>query len=68
MVLEEMSELQKEICKAKRGKHDPDALVDEIADVTIMLEQLQVIFGLRNLVFKHMDAKITRLKERLTTE
>lgn len=68
MVIEEMSELQKEICKAKRGKRDYDALADEIADVAVMLEQLQVIFGLRNLVFKHMDAKITRLKERLTAE
>ena len=40
MAVEEMSELTKEICKIKRGKIDLDAMADEIADVTIMLEQL----------------------------
>lgn len=68
MVIEEMSELQKEICKVERGKRDYDALADEIADTIIMLEQLQLMFGLNNLVSQHMDAKITRLKERLNDE
>lgn len=66
MVIEEMSELQKELCKIRRGKDDPDALADEIADVAIMLEQLELMFGLSDLVCKHMDRKIVRLKERLS--
>ena len=65
MAVEEMSELTKEICKIKRGKMDMDALADEIADVTIMLEQLREIYGLNDAVFDHMDAKILRLQSRV---
>ena len=65
MAVEEMSELTKEICKIKRGKMDLDALADEIADVTIMLEQLRGIYGLNDAVYDHMDAKILRLQSRV---
>ena len=65
MAVEEMSELTKEICKIKRGKIDLDALADEIADVTIMLEQLREIYGLNDAVCDHMDAKILRLQSRV---
>lgn len=65
MAVEEMSELTKEICKIKRGKMDLDALSDEIADVTIMLEQLREIYGLNDAVCDHMDAKILRLQSRV---
>ena len=65
MAVEEMSELTKEICKVKRGKADLDALADEIADVTIMLEQLREIYGLNDAVCDHMDAKILRLQSRV---
>ena len=65
MAVEEMSELTKEICKIKRGKMDLDALADEIADVTIMLEQLREIYGLNAADCEHMDAKILRLQSRV---
>ena len=65
MAVEEMSELTKEICKIKRGKIDLDAMADEIADVTIMLEQLREIYGLNDAVCDHMDAKILRLQSRV---
>ena len=65
MAVEEMSELTKEICKIKRGKMDMNALADEIADVTIMLEQLREIYGLNDAVCDHMDAKILRLQSRV---
>ena len=65
MAVEEMSELTKEICKIKRGKMDLDAIADEIADVTIMLEQLREIYGLNDAVCDHMDAKILRLQSRV---
>ncbi len=66
MCIEEMSELTKEICKYKRGQHDHDAIVEEMADVYIMLEQLQMMMvidpeELNNMIFKKVD----RLKERL---
>ena len=65
MAVEEMSELTKEICKIKRGKMDLDALADEIADVTIMLEQLREIYGLNEAVGDRMDAKVLRLQSRV---
>lgn len=65
MAIEEMSELIKEICKIGRGKRDMEAFADEIADVTIMLEQLRLIYGLNDAVCKHMDAKVLRLQSRL---
>ena len=65
MVIEEMSELAKEICKHWRGSSNLDAIADEIADVTIMLEQLRLIYGLNDTVGEHMDKKIARLKNRL---
>ena len=65
MVIEEMSELAKEICKHQRGKRSPVDIADEIADVQIMLEQARMIFGVDDLVREHMDAKISRLEERL---
>ena len=33
MAFEEMSELQKELCKAARGKDNREAIAEEIADV-----------------------------------
>lgn len=65
MVIEEMSELAKEICKFMRGKRCPVDIADEIADVTIMLEQATMIFGVDDLVREHIDAKVERLKERV---
>lgn len=65
MAVEEMSELTKEICKLWRGKLDREALADEIADVTIMLEQIRLIYNLNDAVCTHMDRKIQRLQGRL---
>ena len=65
MAIEEMSELTKEICKIRRGKADMEALADEIADVTIVLEQLRLIYDLNDSVCTHMDMKVRRLADRL---
>lgn len=65
MAIEEMSELTKEICKIGRGKADMEALADEIADVTIMLEQLRLIYDINDAVCRHMDMKVLRLQGRL---
>lgn len=66
MVLEEMSELQKEICKWFRGKQDRDAIADEVADVEIMLEQVRIIFQIDDVVDEHISQKISRLRDRLS--
>ncbi len=65
VAIEEMSELTKEICKYGRGKRDIESLVDEIADVTIMMEQLTLFYGVSELVNDRMSYKINRLKERM---
>lgn len=65
VALEELSECQKEICKFMRGIGNAGNLAEEIADATIMLEQMRMIFGVNDLVCQKMDQKIQRLDERL---
>lgn len=68
IALEEMSELQKEICKWFRGKRDPEAIADELADVEIMLEQVKMIFDIESKVYDHKEQKVKRLWNRLHGE
>lgn len=65
VAIEELSECQKEICKFLRGYGDTGHLAEEIADATIMLEQVRLIFGMNDLVCQEMDRKIERLENRL---
>lgn len=65
MMLEEMSELQKEICKLWRGWENYTEIADEMADVEIMLDQLKIIFKNAAEVQAHREAKIQRLLDRL---
>lgn len=66
MVIEEMSELTKEICKKKRGKHNSEEIIEEIADVEIMIEQLKIICNVNCTQLENVKyQKITRLEERL---
>ena len=44
VAIEELSELQKELCKNLRGRKNQLALTEEIADVLIMVEQMIVYF------------------------
>lgn len=46
VALEELSELQKEICKDLRGKTNIDHITEELADVMIMTEQLKIYYGI----------------------
>lgn len=63
VALEELSEAQKEICKALRGKCDIGHLIEEVADATIMLEQVQQLFGIDSMVIELcMADKIKRLQ------
>lgn len=65
VALEELSEIQKEVCKALRGFVYPAQLAEEVADATIMLEQLRYIFGIGPAVDKMVDLKIARLCQRI---
>ena len=67
VAIEELSELQKELCKSLRNKDKIilDNLIEEIADVEIMLEQMKIYFDLPNLKIQlKKQEKIDRTKER----
>ena len=68
MVFEEMSELQKELCKHARGRDNREAIAEEIADVKIMLEQMIILHDCEDMVEVHKFKKIHRLKVRLEQE
>lgn len=65
VAVEELSECQKEICKILRGGENFPHLAEEIADATIMLEQLCLIFNLDAQVNACMDTKVRRLEKRV---
>lgn len=62
---EELSELQKELCKSMRGENNTDAIAEEIADVQIMLEQMMLLHDCRDAVDEWRRRKLERLEQRL---
>lgn len=74
VAIEEMSELTKELCKVKRqfsegekylSQDTINALSEEMADVSVMLEQLKIIFSNVVEVEIFADKKINRLLSRI---
>lgn len=65
MMLEEMSELQKELCKHARGRKNKLDIAEEIADVQIMLAQMIILHDCANAVEEFKRSKIKRLEDRL---
>ncbi len=66
VAIEELSELQKELTKALRNKAKISAIIEEMADVYIMLEQLFWIFDIQDREVKEMiDEKNARLADLL---
>ena len=45
VAIEELSELIKELCKLRRNKYVEAHMIDEVTDVTIIIEQINFIFG-----------------------
>ena len=69
IAVEEMAELTKEIIKHKRGADNKYNLLEEIADVYIMLEQLRIIYDISLIDMLEMrQYKIDRLFNRLQQE
>lgn len=66
--IEELGELIVELAKVAAGEGRKGALAEEIADVTIMLEQLRIMFGMNESVSLYMDMKIRRAAENLGME
>ena len=65
VAMEEMAELTKELSKFLRGAHNEDAIAEEIADVRIMLEQLEIMFDCAGAAAVYQAAKVERLRRRL---
>lgn len=56
--MEEMAELTKELSKNLRGQDNTAHIAEEIADVEIMLEQLKLMFSIRDEVTQQRTAKL----------
>lgn len=65
MVFEEMAELQKALCKHERGADNRDAIAEEIADVRIMLDQMELLHDCGGLCARYREEKIDRLRRRV---
>lgn len=65
VAMEEMAELTKELSKFFRGAHNEYAIAEEIADVRIMLEQLEIMFDCAGAAAAYQAAKVERLRKRL---
>lgn len=62
VVLEELSELQKEVTKYIRGKRDRIGMIEEMADVLIAIMYLQDICGIETTeLYKAMNVKDNRI-------
>ena len=60
MVIEEMSELTKELCKELRNRGDVSHIAEELADVEITLAQLKMIYNIHQAVAEQKDFKLKR--------
>lgn len=74
MAIEEMSELTKALLKHRRAEHSREDynhekirqnILEEIADVIIMLTQLVIIYGGRDIIQQDINEKVDRLEKRL---
>ncbi len=69
MLLEEMAELQKEICKEFRGELNKDTITEEVADVLIMLEQVQMMNDISDIrLLEITNEKLVRQLRRIIDE
>ena len=69
VAVEEMAELTKEIIKSKRGASNYRQIVEELADVYIMLTQIRLICKIRDEeLINAMHLKIARLEKRLQND
>lgn len=66
VAIEEMSELMKALTKNMRGEHNRQDIVEELADVYIVLDQVMMMHGIDlDEVVKKMNEKAKRMADRL---
>lgn len=64
MLIEECGELLNAIAKSKRDRAGKDEIITELADVSIIVEQMAFFYGEEDFN-KEKERKLLRLKERL---
>lgn len=65
MVIEELCDLAKEICKNRRGIGDGSKILFEIADVIVALETLMEIYNFKEADIDDLvDYKISKIMEK----
>ena len=64
-LMEEMAELQKEVCKYQLGAENLTHIAEEAADVLIMLEQLELMLGIGHMIAAQREWKLQRLQKTL---
>ena len=65
--VEEMAELTWNLCREETD-HDLDNMAEEIADVRIMCDQLEIMYGLEKECKNYRERKLKRLAERLKVQ
>ena len=66
VAIEELSELQKELCKSLRDKTNQANIIEEMADVIIVINQMQMYFKISDEeLHQEISYKLNRTKERL---
>lgn len=70
MAIEEMSELTKALLKWRRSEGEKltqarTAIIDELADVRIMVRQMEMLYQCEDEVERRIDFKVSRQIERL---
>ena len=68
MVYEELGELITVLNQSRRGRVNTAAVAEEIADVRIMLRQLEIMLGLDSQCKRYRSIKLDRLRERMKGE
>ena len=64
-LFEEMAELQKEVCKHEQDFCNLEELAEELADVSVMLEQMAILFQVEELTEQIRLEKLERLEGRI---
>lgn len=66
MVVEECGEVLNALAKFKRGRVSKSDVITELADASIMMEQMATYFGLEEYI-NEKERKLKRLRERIET-
>ena len=61
-----MAELINELCKEQIGRSSREKIAEEMADVIIMIWQLEMIFKNGDEILQTIDYKLKRLHKRIT--